>query len=124
MMKVLRILNRFNLGGPTYNASLLTKYLEPEFNTKLVAGIKLESEHGSEFILSKLDIEPIYIREMHRELSIINDFTKTMIEQKRRRHIDTYTKDDLSILENRKFYQKLNGSIGVSGQIHIFLNLL
>ena len=82
MMKVLRILNRFNLGGPTHNASLLTKYLEPEFNTKLVAGIKLESEHGSEFILSKLDIEPIYIREMHRELSIINDF-KAFLEIKK-----------------------------------------
>jgi glycosyltransferase involved in cell wall biosynthesis len=82
MMKVLRILNRFNLGGPTHNASFLTKYLEPEFNTKLVAGIKLESEHGSEFILSKLDIEPIYIREMHRELSIINDF-KAFLEIKK-----------------------------------------
>ena len=82
-MKVLRILNRFNLGGPTHNASFLTKFLEPEFNTKLIAGIKLDSEHGSEFILSKLGIEPLYVKEMHRELSIYNDF-KAFLEIKRR----------------------------------------
>ena len=81
-MKVLRILNRFNLGGPTLNASFLTKYLEPEFDTKLVAGIRLESEHGSEFILARLDIEPIYIRDMHREHSVINDF-KAFLEIKK-----------------------------------------
>ena len=80
-MKVLRILNRFNLGGPTHNASFLTKFLEPEFNTKLIAGIKLDSEHGSEFMLSKLGIKPIYVKEMHRELSIYNDF-KAFLEIK------------------------------------------
>ncbi|GIR59293.1 MAG: hypothetical protein CM15mP65_18740 [Crocinitomicaceae bacterium] len=33
--KILRIINRFNLGGPTYNAGLLTKYLSDEYETLL-----------------------------------------------------------------------------------------
>ena len=31
MKKILRIINRFNLGGPTYNAAYLTKYLENDY---------------------------------------------------------------------------------------------
>ena len=37
-IKVLRILNRFNVGGPTYNATYLSKFLSPEFETLLIAG--------------------------------------------------------------------------------------
>ena len=48
MPKVLRILNRLNLGGPTLNVAYLTKYLEPEFETVLLAGQKDESEASSE----------------------------------------------------------------------------
>ena len=36
--KILRIINRFNLGGPIYNAGLLTKYLSDEYRTILVGG--------------------------------------------------------------------------------------
>lgn len=53
MPKVLRIINRLNLGGPTYNATYLSKYLDPEFETLLVAGMKDESEASSEFIFEK-----------------------------------------------------------------------
>lgn len=53
MPKVLRIINRLNLGGPTYNATYLSKYLDPEFETLLVAGMKDESEASSEFIVEK-----------------------------------------------------------------------
>ena len=38
MKKILRIINRFNLGGPTYNAAYLTKYLEGEYETLLIGG--------------------------------------------------------------------------------------
>ena len=51
MKKVLRILNRFNIGGPTHNATFLTKHLYPEYQTKLIAGKKLDSEASSEYIL-------------------------------------------------------------------------
>ena len=73
MPKVLRIINRLNLGGPTLNAAYLTKYLSPEYETMLVSGMKDESEASSEFILDQLGIKPMYIKEMHREIHPIKD---------------------------------------------------
>tara|TARA_B100000809_G_scaffold266684_1_gene330704 strand:+ start:21 stop:1223 length:1203 start_codon:yes stop_codon:yes gene_type:complete len=72
-IKVLRIINRFNLGGPTFNAAYLTKYLEPEFETLLVGGIKYEEEESSEFILEKLGLTPIVIPEMKRSINFKED---------------------------------------------------
>jgi len=72
-IKVLRIINRFNLGGPTFNAAYLTKYLEPEFETLLVGGVKYEEEESSEFILEKLGIIPVVIPEMQRSISFKDD---------------------------------------------------
>lgn len=69
MPRVLRIINRFNLGGPTYNAAYLTKYLEPEFETLLVGGPNEESEESSQFILQNLGVEPLIIDEMQRSVS-------------------------------------------------------
>ena len=74
MPKIIRILNRFNLGGPTYNAAYLTKYLEPEFNTILVGGQKDDSEDSSEFILDTLGIKPMIIHEMKRSINPWNDW--------------------------------------------------
>lgn len=74
MLKVLRIINRFNLGGPTYNAAYLTKYLAPDFKTLLIGGMKDETEDSSEFILQNLGIKPIIIPEMLREISPKNDY--------------------------------------------------
>ena len=69
MPRIVRIINRLNLGGPTYNAAYLTKYLSPEFETILVAGVKKDTEESSEFILKELGVEPVIIPEMSRELS-------------------------------------------------------
>ena len=74
MPKVLRIINRLNLGGPTYNAANLTKYLDADFETMLVAGMTDETEESSEFILKKLDLNPVYIQEMYRELNPFRDY--------------------------------------------------
>ena len=73
MPKVLRILNRLNLGGPTLNVAYLTKYLEPEFETVLLAGQKDDSEASSEFIVSQLGIKPSYVRSMYRSLNPFKD---------------------------------------------------
>ena len=73
MIKVLRILNRFNIGGPTHNATFLTKYLEPKFKTKLIAGKKLESEAGSEFIIKNYEIDFEIINNMSRSINPIKD---------------------------------------------------
>jgi glycosyltransferase involved in cell wall biosynthesis len=74
MPRVLRIINRFNLGGPTYNAAYLTKYLEEEgFETMLVGGVSMESEANSTFILDQLGIKATIIPEMQRSLNPLND---------------------------------------------------
>ena len=73
MPKVLRIINRFNLGGPTYNVAYLTRYLEPEFETFLVGGMKDDTEDSSEFIVDRLGLEPTLIPEMHREINLRQD---------------------------------------------------
>jgi glycosyltransferase involved in cell wall biosynthesis len=74
MPKVLRIINRFNIGGPTYNAAYLTKFLEPNFETLLIGGQKDETEDSSEFILDNLGLKPLLIDEMRREIGFKNDF--------------------------------------------------
>lgn len=73
MPRVLRIINRLNLGGPTYNAAYLSSYLSPEYETMLVAGIKDESEESSEFILERMKLKPHYIHNMRREINFSDD---------------------------------------------------
>ena len=73
MKKILRIINRFNLGGPTYNAAYLTKYLEPEYETLLIGGQHDESEKSSMHILDNLGLKPIIIPEMQRSLNPYKD---------------------------------------------------
>lgn len=72
-IKVLRIINRFNLGGPTFNVAYLTKYLGDEFETLLVGGDKELSEESSAFIVEQLGIEPVIIPEMQRSLNLKQD---------------------------------------------------
>lgn len=73
MPKILRIINRFNIGGPTYNAAYLTKYLSSDFETLLVGGQKDETEDSSEFILNNLGLKPTIIPEMRREVDLKED---------------------------------------------------
>ena len=74
MIKVLRIINRFNLGGPTYNVAYLSKYMSDEFETMLVGGAKDDSEESSDFIVNDLGLKPIIIEEMKREINLKNDY--------------------------------------------------
>lgn len=73
MPRILRIINRFNLGGPTYNAAYLTKHLSPSFETLLVGGMKEDSEESSEFILDELGVERELIPEMRRSVDPLKD---------------------------------------------------
>jgi glycosyltransferase involved in cell wall biosynthesis len=73
MPRVLRIINRFNLGGPTYNAAYLSKYLLPDFETMLIGGRRDETEANSEYILKNLGIEAITIPSMRRQISPLYD---------------------------------------------------
>lgn len=74
MPRILRIINRFNLGGPTYNAAYLTKYLPERFETMLVGGMKDASEDSSRFIVENLGITPRLLPDMYRDISLRNDW--------------------------------------------------
>jgi glycosyltransferase involved in cell wall biosynthesis len=73
MIKVLRIINRFNLGGPTHNSAYLTKYLPSEYQTMLIGGVPESHEADSLHIVKSLVIEPVIIPEMSRSINPIND---------------------------------------------------
>lgn len=69
MPRILRILNRFNLGGPTHNAAYLTRYLPNEYETLLVGGSQEATEEGSHHILRSLGVEPLILPELQREVA-------------------------------------------------------
>lgn len=69
MPRVLRIINRFNLGGPTHNAAYLTRYLPDDYETLLVGGSQEATEEGSHHILRDLGVEPMILPELQREVA-------------------------------------------------------
>jgi glycosyltransferase involved in cell wall biosynthesis len=73
-IRILRIINRFNLGGPTYNVAYLSKYISPGFETMLVGGAKDDTEESSDFIVNNLGLQPVIIEEMQRKIDLRNDF--------------------------------------------------
>lgn len=73
MIKVLRIINRFNIGGPTYNATFLTRFLGQEFETRLIGGLPEVGEADSLHIVKEYDVEPIILAEMQRNPNIFSD---------------------------------------------------
>jgi len=72
--RILRIINRFNLGGPTYNAAYLSRYLPAPFETRLIGGSPQASEEHSGFILDNIGMSYIEIPEMSRSLNPLNDW--------------------------------------------------
>ena len=73
MPKVLRILNRLIIGGPALNATYLTKYMAPDFETTLVIGGKDDHEQDADHITDNLGIDPVVIPEMKRSINPIHD---------------------------------------------------
>jgi len=73
-IRVLRIINRFNIGGPTYNATLLTRFLDSDkYETILIGGLPEEGESDSLYIPKNYGIEPKLIPEMKREPNFRSD---------------------------------------------------
>lgn len=73
MPRILRIINRLNLGGPTFNAALLTKYIGEDFETLLVAGQKQKTEASSDFIVTDLGLNYVSIPDMQRSINPVRD---------------------------------------------------
>jgi glycosyltransferase involved in cell wall biosynthesis len=72
-IKILRIINRFNIGGPTYNATFLTKFISDEFETLLVGGLPDEGEKDSLHITEEYGVTPILIKELKRQPGFSSD---------------------------------------------------
>lgn len=73
-IKILRILNRFNIGGPVYNAAYLTKFLNTDlYETLLIGGKPEEHEQSADYILNDLEISYKQLRFMRRAISPIFD---------------------------------------------------
>lgn len=72
-IRVLRIINRFNIGGPTYNATFLTAFLGDDFDTKLVGGLPDIGESDSLYIPENYGVQPHLIREMVRLPNLKSD---------------------------------------------------
>src|SRR6476660_2756515 len=74
MPRVLRILNRLAVGGPVLNATYLTKYLAPDFDTLLVVGEKEDHEKSAEFLTTQLGIGYTTIPGMGRSINPASDY--------------------------------------------------
>lgn len=73
MIKVLRIINRFNIGGPTYNATFLTRFIGDDFETLLIGGLPEEGEADSLHIPHEYGVEPTILEEMKRTPNFKSD---------------------------------------------------
>ncbi len=73
-IKVLRILNRFNVGGPVYNATYLTKYLNSDlYETLLIGGKPEKHEQSADYILNDLEVPFRQLKFMRRAISPLFD---------------------------------------------------
>jgi len=69
-MKILRIIARLNVGGPARHVVWLTDRLKPfGYDTTLVAGTVPDGEEDMAYFATNNGVEPLYLREMSRELS-------------------------------------------------------
>ena len=73
MYKILRIHNRLIVGGPSHNVTLLSAYLSPEFETKLLVGKKDRDEKDATYIADQLGLVPVEIADMRRSILPFND---------------------------------------------------
>ena len=79
-IKVLRIIARLNIGGPARHVIILNSGLNKKrFSSHLVAGAVSEGEGDITHMAREMDIEPLIIPELRREIKPYNDF-KTFIK--------------------------------------------
>ncbi|HLM00626.1 MAG TPA: glycosyltransferase [Pyrinomonadaceae bacterium] len=71
-MKIVRIIARLNVGGPARHVVWLTKALQggAEFESVLMTGTVPEGEEDMSYFAAEHEVEPVFIPEMSRELSV------------------------------------------------------
>ena len=72
-IRILRIINRFNIGGPTYNATFLARFMGERYETMLIGGLPEEGESDSLYILNNYGVEPVLIDELVRNPDLSSD---------------------------------------------------
>jgi glycosyltransferase involved in cell wall biosynthesis len=73
-IRVMRIIARLNIGGPAIHVSLLTQRLDPEaYETQLVVGSLSPDEGDMSYYAEQLQVEPIVIPGLKREISPLQD---------------------------------------------------
>src|SRR5829696_8622738 len=74
MPRVIRILNRLAVGGPVLNATYLTRYLAPDFETMLVVGEKEDHEKSADYLIQQLGISYVTVPGMGRSINPASDY--------------------------------------------------
>lgn len=74
MPRILRILNRLAVGGPVLNATYLTRYMQPDFETILVVGEREDHEKTADHITAQLGIDYVTINGMGRSINPASDY--------------------------------------------------
>ncbi|HKQ78105.1 MAG TPA: glycosyltransferase [Blastocatellia bacterium] len=70
-IRVVRIIDRLNIGGPAKHVTWLTAGLNPErFQTTLITGIVPAGEGDMSYFARDAGVSPLVIKEMSRELSL------------------------------------------------------
>ena len=73
-IKILRIITRLNIGGPSIHVSLLTKGLDPErFESILVSGNVSDLEGDMRYVATDLGLKPLVFPLLRREISLHRD---------------------------------------------------
>lgn len=73
-IKVLRIITRLNIGGPSIHVSLLAKGLDPErFESILVSGNVSDLEGDMSYVATDLGLKPLIFPSLKREISLSQD---------------------------------------------------
>lgn len=74
MPRIIRIFNRLIVGGPAFNVTYLTTFLQPDFETKLLVGMKDAHEQEADFLIDQYQLQPIEIPMMKRAINFRDDY--------------------------------------------------
>jgi glycosyltransferase involved in cell wall biosynthesis len=96
-IRVLRVIARMNVGGPSLHVSYLTRELDRRgYETTLVAGRVGEAEGSMSYVAEELGVSPLYIPELQRAISPAPDLgavraLRSLIKKLRPHVIHTHT---------------------------------
>ena len=73
-IRIVRIIDRLNVGGPTHHVTLLTRWLEPRgYRTILIKGCVAAGEIEMTDVIAETGVHPVSVPTLGRELSWLDD---------------------------------------------------